>query len=394
MSGPQVGQLKWPSIGDVISPAMAMRLAIDTGHKGAGFVSPNPLVGCTIVDRDHRLLAVGYHHRVGAAHAEIDALKKLSRPEDLMGCHVYVTLEPCAHQGRTPSCAKTLAPLNPESLTYAVEDPNPLVAGKGAEILRLAGVKTQRFEDRIDVSAVERTELTEQAEELAEIFLTGFRLKRPFVAVKVATSFDGQMAMRSGESKWITGEIAREHVQLLRARYDAVLIGHGTYAADNPSLNVRHPKYPDFKNRVVLLDPHGKSSASIEASKLAQVRPASHLFIVTSDQIKKPNGAGYQHIALPVNANGDFDIDQLLAALKDKGLTSILVEGGAHTFGSFFESGRVDRLHAYVAPILLGGRHGLGWSSHFGGQSMVERIQFNQVTHQNLGPDLYWTARL
>ncbi|MES2962809.1 MAG: bifunctional diaminohydroxyphosphoribosylaminopyrimidine deaminase/5-amino-6-(5-phosphoribosylamino)uracil reductase RibD [Bdellovibrionota bacterium] len=141
-----------PTVGQLLTPSQAMRLAIRQGTKGVGYVSPNPLVGCTIVDREHRLLAVGHHAMVGGDHAEVAALKKLKSPEDLGGCHVYVSLEPCAHQGRTPSCAMTLALLKPASITYAVEDPNPLVAGRGAAILREAGIRVDLLANRTDIA--------------------------------------------------------------------------------------------------------------------------------------------------------------------------------------------------------------------------------------------------
>lgn len=380
-----------PSVGQRLTPSEAMRLAIREGAKGVGYVSPNPLVGCTIVDRDHNFLAVGHHARLGGDHAEAAALKKLASPESLAGCHVYVTLEPCAHQGRTPSCAKTLAPLRPASVTYAVEDPNPLVAGKGAAILREAGVKTEPLSSRADIA--DREELIGDAEELAEIFLHVHRTKTPFVALKVATSLDGQMAMSSGESKWITGEKAREHVQLVRARYDAVAVGHSTFVSDDPSLNVRHPDFQGHVNKAVIFDFSGLTLDKIAKSKIVSVRPPENVIVVTGEDVAKTS-SGVRHVKVPLDVDGNFDMKQLLDGLSAEGLNSILVEGGSYTYGSFIRSNAVQRLHAYVAPVLIGGRHGIPWGRHFGGSKLSDKVTLKNVRREVFGDDQYWTARL
>ncbi len=376
-----------------LTSAQAMAIAIHEARKGTGFVAPNPLVGCVILDSNRQLLATGYHHRVGYDHAEIDALKKL-KPEQIAGSHIYVTLEPCAHQGRTGSCARALAPLKPASVTYAVEDPNPLVAGAGAQILRDAGVDVDLLANRKDLTVAEATELVEQAEDLAEIFLHNMRAKEPFIAMKVASSLDGKMAYASGESKWITGEAAREHVHTLRARYDAIAIGRATFVADNPSLNVRHPQYPGFMNRVVLFDPEGLSLKEIAKSNLLAVRSPSEVFVVTDAKLSVENPAGVHVLKVPMVAPNEFMMDELLQVLRDNKITSVMLEGGAQTYGSFFNARKVRRLHVYLAPMLLGSRSGLSWSHAFGGESMKERIDLRRVERQTFGADEYWTARL
>lgn len=380
-----------PPIGAQLTPHQAMSLAIHVGYEGVGFVSPNPLVGCVIVDRDHKLLAYGHHAMLGGDHAEISALKKLSSPQALLGSHIYVTLEPCAHEGRTPSCAKTLAPFKPASVTYAVEDPNPLVAGKGAAILREAGIRAESLANRSDIST--RAELIEQAEELAEIFLHVHRNKSPFVAMKVATSLDGQMAMTSGESKWITGEAARDHVQHVRAKYDAVAVGHGTFLSDDPSLDVRHPAFKGLVNKAVIFDFAGLSFEKLPKSKLLGVRPAENVIVVTGTRVEKSN-LGVRHLQIPEDASGHFEMRALLEALKAEGLSSLLIEGGAYTYGAFVEARAIQRLHAYVAPILIGGRHAIPWGRYFGGAKLSDKIELKATRHLQLGPDQYWTARL
>lgn len=377
-----------------VTSAQAMAIAIHEGRKGAGFVAPNPLVGCVLLDRNRNLLATGYHHRVGDAHAEIDALQKLSSPSLLEGGHVYVTLEPCAHEGRTGSCARALAPLKPASVTYAVEDPNPLVAGQGAAILRAAGIDCELLLKRTDLSAHEAQKLTEDAEDLAEIFLHNFRAKEPFVAAKVASSLDGKLAYRSGESKWITGEAARDHVHLLRARYDAIAVGRNTFQVDDPSLNVRHSSYPDFKNKAVLFDPSGATFGALAKSNLLKVRDPSSVLVVTDAKTSTTNPAGVRVLKVPSHEKGGFVIDELLAALKAEGVTSLLLEGGAGTYGSFFRARKVRRLHVYLAPILMGGEGGVSWSSHFGGTSMKDSLTLSRIERLSLGRDEYWTGRL
>lgn len=380
--------------GRKISPAEAMWLAIKEGDRGAGFVSPNPLVGCVLVDRDHRLLAFGFHRRFGFDHAEIDALSKIADPSTLKGGHAYVTLEPCAHQGRTPSCAKTLAPLKLASVTYAVEDPNPLVAGKGAAILREAGTRVSRLDERVDVSEFDRAKLINAAEDLAEIFLHNMRAKEPFVSVKIASTLDGKMALSSGESKWITGEMAREHVHILRARYDAVAIGRNTFAADNPSLNVRHFLYPVFKNKVVIFDSGGRTLSALAQSNLLKVRSPESVFVMVGEGVQTGHSSGVRVVPVPLGDNNEFKISELLRALKSEGFNSIMVEGGARTLGYFFSHRKVQRIHLFQSPTLLGGRFGLAWSQHFGVDQMANRIQLDRVHQETFGTDLYLTGRV
>lgn len=377
-----------------ISSAQAMAIALHEARKGAGFVAPNPLVGCVILDANRNLLATGYHHKVGDDHAEIDALKKLASPSLMTGGHVYVTLEPCAHQGRTGSCARALAPLKPASVTYAVDDPNPLVAGKGAALLRDAGIDADLLVNRSDLTKAEATELVEQAEDVAEIFLHNFRTGEPFIAMKVASSLDGKMAYASGESKWITGALAREHVHSLRARYDAVAVGRNTFVADQPSLNVRHANFPNFVNKAVVFDPDGRLLNDLENSNLLKVRDPQNVIFVTDAKVSNENPAGVRVLKIPMLDQTDFMIDELFAGLKSEGVTSVLLEGGAKTYGAFFQANKIRRLHVYLAPVLMGGKNGLSWSAGFGGASMKERIDLRRVQRETFGADEYWTARL
>lgn len=404
-------EIEMPKTGDVMTVGAALRLAIQEAKKGAGFVSPNPLVGCTILDSRFRFLSVGYHQRVGGAHAEINAIKNLSSESNLKGAHLFVTLEPCAHSGRTPSCAKTLAENvnRPATVTYAVSDPNP-IAGGGAVILMAAGIKTAKFSDCDSVDLGERLEVTALAEDLAEIFLHNVRTSEPFVSVKVAASIDGCMALSSGESKWITGASAREHTHFLRAHYDAILIGRNTFVADDPQLNVRHELFPNFANKVVLLDPMARTLDALKTSQLLRVRDSNGLIVVVKRGLlpavlaRLPDGV--QLIELESQPVGQgcgqrvgqredtFDAAAILKSLGSIGIRSLMIEGGAQTFGAFFSANRVQRLHLFEAPVLIGGQHGLSWSAQFGVDRMAKRWKLSNLERRVLGDDLYTTGRV
>jgi diaminohydroxyphosphoribosylaminopyrimidine deaminase/5-amino-6-(5-phosphoribosylamino)uracil reductase len=356
-----------------------MLLAIKEGKRGAGFVSPNPLVGCVILDRDGRLLSKGYHARLGEAHAEVNALNQIEDPNRLDGAHVYITLEPCAHEGRTPSCAKTLSHLPIAAVTFGLQDPNPLVSGKGAEILRAAGKKVEVF-----------SELQNELEDLAEIFLTNMKSRRPFVAVKVGASLDGKIALPDGSSQWITGEKSREHVQYLRGCYDAVLTGVGTFLRDNPRLNSRHPSFAQKKQKVILLDPSGKSFSRLKDSNLILMRESGDVTVVTGP-LGMVAPAGVNHIEVP-DAEGSFDLQALMGDLGAVGIHSFFVEDGPYTVTSFLRAKLVDRLYLFQAMRILG--EGLSWTSSFSIASLTQAIELRNVTHDHFGSDLLISGRI
>lgn len=355
-----------------LTPEQAMLMAIEEGRKGAGFVSPNPLVGCVILTKDRSLLSSGFHARVGTDHAEAAALKKISGNKNLEGAHVYVTLEPCAHQGRTPSCARALAALPLGSVTYGLEDPNPLVAGKGAAIVREAGIPIERFPG-----------LQNELEELAEIFLLNMRLKRPFVAVKTAGSLDGQIALEDGTSRWITGPEAREYGNELRGHYDAVLTGVGTLLTDDPRMDCRAEKFAGRPQRLVVLDPAGRCLPKLAQLKASQVRQRQELLIVTG------SGRGGD-LEVEMRA-GEFDLDLVLAGVQKRGIHSLFVEAGGVTSSRFIKSGLMDRLYLFVAPKVIG--HGRSWTSALRISSLGKAFAMENLRARNLGPDLLLTAR-
>ncbi len=355
-------------------------MAIQEAKRGAGFVSPNPMVGCVILDRDGHFLAKGFHARLGEAHAETNALAEIDNAGWLDGAQVFVTLEPCAHQGRTPSCARALAKLPIASVTYGLRDPNPLVSGRGAEIISEAGIRVEQFQ---------HPQIQIELEELAEIFLTNMRDRRPFVALKVATSLDGKVALADGTSQWITGETARQQVQYLRGCYDAVLTGAGTFLRDDPRLNSRHPAFADKPQRVVMLDPDGQSYASLKASALVKARSAEDIWIVTGPGIDKPP-VGQQIVVTDLDR--DFDLNDVLDQLQQAGIYSVFVEGGPRTASSFLKARLIDRLYLFMAPKLIG--EGMSWTSELHMPSLKDAIDLKNVRIENFAEDILITGLL
>ena len=363
-----------------LSVTEAMKMAIAEAHKGTPFVSPNPSVGCVILDSSNQLLSAGYHKIYGGPHAEVNALAGLSK-QQLQGAHVIVTLEPCAHEGKTPSCAKKLASLPIKKITYGLLDPNPLVAGQGAEILKKAGIEVEVF-----------SELQSELEEVCEVFLLNQRKNKIFVALKVAVSLDGQMALKSGESQWITGEKAREHSHYLRSCYDAVMVGAGTIKHDNPSLNIRHPQIKK-ENKVIVLDAKADQLKNFSQLKLSQVHDWKNIYWCVSENTEIPHfEKGPQIIKIKTNEQG-FEIKHLMNELWNQGLRSVYVEGGAHTFAALIQSGWAHRLYLYQAPHLIGAAGGLSWTEKLSISQMKDRFALKTLRSEKIGEDLFVTAR-
>jgi diaminohydroxyphosphoribosylaminopyrimidine deaminase/5-amino-6-(5-phosphoribosylamino)uracil reductase len=361
-----------------------MALAISEARKGAGFVSPNPQVGCVIVSPAGEILATGYHHKYGGSHAEVDALQKL-KPEQLQGARVFVTLEPCAHEGKTPSCAKALARFPLSEVIYGLVDPNPLVSGQGAEILEKAGIRTQLYQGP----------LTKDLEEVCEHFLVNFREKRPFISLKVASSLDGQLGLASGESKWITGPEAREKAHQLRATHEGILIGQGTLETDDPSLDIRHSDYPNKTNKVLIL----------LGSKYEHLRPRQMKVLKSHNEedvffLERAEG-GYFVLRLGVDGRLSRTSDQPELGLNftrraggPLWISSILIEGGAEVLSSHIDPLRADRLYVFQAPILLGAKGGKAWTGQVILKSMGDRVTLKHQRVQPVGSDMLITGLL
>lgn len=375
-----------PSKGELLNSFEAMSLAIIEGFKGSFGVSPNPMVGCVILDSENRFISKGFHQFCGGPHAEVNALKGLSE-EELKGAHVFVTLEPCAHEGRTPSCAKMLAKLPIAKVTYGLKDPNPLVAGQGAAILTAAG-KTAELYSAADL----KEDLTVNLEELAENFLLNFRKKEVFIALKWAQSLDGKMALTNGHSKWITNSQSREYAHYLRAIYDATLVGANTILQDDPQLNIRLQGI-DKKNKIIIFDPNArvlKQQSQFQFSKIHD--PKNIIFLVDQKLASEDFCVKTVNPILFLNREKDlYNLSTLNQKLYDINIRSVLVEGGAKTLQYFLQQKQWHRSYAFIAPMILG--QGLSYSSEMNLVSMNEKLLLQHSKSMNLQNDILLTGK-
>lgn len=328
------------SVDDRRHMAEALRLA----RQGRYTTQPNPRVGCVLV-KDGVVVGAGFHARAGGPHAEVVALKQAGYRA--YGATAYVTLEPCAHQGRTPPCANELVIAGVRRVVAACLDANPLVAGKGVKILRDAGIE-------VEVGLLE-----EEARALNPGFLRRINGGLPWVRLKMAASLDGRTAMANGESQWITGPDARRDVQRWRAMSSAVVTGVGTVLADDPSLTVRPDEWSDWSHgevvppwRVVL----DKEFRTPVTAKLFQT-PGRVIVAGVAAPLERQaalKDAGAEVWVLPAGGDGRVDLRALLKKLAEAGANEVLVEAGATVAGAFARAGLVDEFILYTAPVLLG----------------------------------------
>lgn len=313
-----------------------MRRALALAEGGRDTAAPNPLVGCVLV-RNGVVVGEGYHRRAGEGHAEVNAL--LEAGPRAGGATAYVTLEPCAHHGRTPPCAKALIAAGVGRVVAAMQDPNPLVAGRGLARLREAGI------------AVECGLLAQQAAALNPGFIKRMQTGRPYVRVKMAQSLDGRSALANGASRWITGPAARADVQLWRARSQAIVTGIGTVLADDPQLTVRLPQVASQPLRVVL-----DSGLKLPPTARLLGEPGNTLVATRSEdagRVAALVAAGAQIVTLPMAGSG-IDLAALLDELGRRHCNEVLVEAGPRLAGAFLAAGLADELIVYIAPHLMG----------------------------------------
>ncbi|MCP4995183.1 MAG: bifunctional diaminohydroxyphosphoribosylaminopyrimidine deaminase/5-amino-6-(5-phosphoribosylamino)uracil reductase RibD [Gammaproteobacteria bacterium] len=361
-----------------------MARAIQLARQGLYTTHPNPRVGCLLV-KDGDVVGEGFHQRAGEPHAERNALAAAG--SKARGATAYVTLEPCCHQGRTPPCSQGLIDAGVERVVVAMQDPNPLVAGEGSAQLKAAG------------SSVETGLLEKEAESLNPGFILRMREKRPLVRCKLAMSLDGRTAMASGESKWITGAAAREDVQRLRARSDAIVTGIGTLLADDPSMNVRlsaaelegvgSDEYLLQPLRVVL-DPALDMPSDAKMLKL----PGKTLVVCCVDNSVRRAAlqqAGAEVLQLP-GEGGNIDLSTLMKTLAAREINEVLIEAGGTLAGSALKAGVIDELIIYTAPHIMGDE-GRGLFHLPGIVNMQERIELVFQDFRLVGPDLRITAR-
>lgn len=336
------------------------------------------MVGAVIV-RSGRVIAEGYHRGPGTAHAEIVALDRAG--DKARGATMYLTLEPCTHQGRTPPCAPRVAGSGLKRVVIASDDPNPLVAGRGIRALRRAGTE----------AAVGL--LREQENRLNEAFRKYITTGRPFVTLKMAMSLDGKIATRAGQSRWITGEPARVMVHRMRRDADAVMVGVGTVLADDPELTVRHVRTYRQPLRVVA-DSKARTPATAKLIRASE-RPA--LIAVTdlapAENVRALRDAGAEVVVVPAR-EGHVDLAALLDELGRREIASLLVEGGGTLTGSLIEQGLADKIVLFIAPKIIGGKDAPTAVEGLGAPTMNEARPLRNLRCRRVGDDLMITAYL
>jgi diaminohydroxyphosphoribosylaminopyrimidine deaminase/5-amino-6-(5-phosphoribosylamino)uracil reductase len=349
---------------DLAWAARALELARQADYR----TSPNPMVGAVVLDSGGLLAGEGFHRQAGQKHAEEEALEAAG--ERASDGTLYVNLEPCAHAHRTPPCAQAVIDAGIKRVVISMTDPDQRMRGAGLRMLEEAGVETS-------VGVLE-----DRAARLNEFYIKHRLTGRPFVTAKFAMSLDGKIATRTGESRWITGEEARAHAHLTRRAHDAILVGVNTVVADDPELTARVEGEESRQPLRVVLD----SQLKIRQSALV-VGPNT---LIATTRVGRVGAA--EVLRLPPDAAGHVNLPALLDVLGQRGILSLLVEGGAEVHASFFTAGLVDKVNAYVAPRLIGGRAAPGPLGGEGVEHLAAAIHLDQLDFVRLGDDLLITG--
>jgi diaminohydroxyphosphoribosylaminopyrimidine deaminase/5-amino-6-(5-phosphoribosylamino)uracil reductase len=381
------------NIGKTKEMAQFVRIALRLARRGYGRTSPNPMVGAVLVKRG-KIIGQGWHHRAGAPHAEIEALRDAeAKGNNSKGATLCVTLEPCCTHGRTPPCTDAIIAAGIKRVVAGATDPNPRHAGKGFGILKRAGIEV--------VHGI----LAEEANRLNEAFNHWIVHRTPCVTVKAAMTLDGKIATASGESKWITGEKARAHAMKLRESADAILAGINTVLTDDPSLTARTIQNSKFKRQIckrrIILDSQARTplNAKVASDEFREFTT----IIVSKDAPKNRVAALAKRVKVLVSPVGKsknkkqklkIDLRWLLQRLGSDGVASLLVEGGGEVNASFLVGGFARRVAFFYAPKILGGRDAHKAVAGGGFQRMADIIKLRDVEWKRLGPDLLLTGRV
>lgn len=352
-----------------------MRRALELARKGEGHTSPNPMVGCVVV-KDGRIISEGYHEKYGEFHAERNALTRCT--EDTAGADLYVTLEPCCHQGKTPPCTDIIIEKKIARVFVGSMDSNPLVAGKGVQILRDHGIY------------VETGILDAECRKLNEVFYHYIATKTPFVVMKYAMTLDGKIACATGDSKWVTGEIPRTQVHRMRGRYRGIMVGIGTVLADDPMLNCRVEGGVDPVRIICDSNLHIPTESQIvkTASDIETIVACSQEALESErkqEKIRRLKEAGIQIIGTE-GAHG-VNLVELMKKLGGQNIDSILLEGGGTLNASALEDGIVNKVYAYIAGKLIGGMDARSPVEGMGIDRMADAITLQNVEIEKLGDD-------
>lgn len=355
-----------------------MRLAMQLAGNAIGRTSPNPLVGAVIV-KDNRVVGCGWHRKAGTPHAEVHALNQAG--ELAQGADVYVTLEPCAHYGKTPPCAKALVKAKVKNVYGGLLDVNPKVAGKGFKILEDAGIH------------VEYGFLQDELRKQNEVFFKWIEHKKPFVVLKAAMTLDGKIATATDQSKWITNETSRAYGYKLRDIYDGIMVGINTVIEDNPMLTAR---VDGGKNPIrIVVD----SSLRIDINaNVVQDKSAKTIVATTDkadkDKILKLQAQDVDVIVVDKDENDKVDIEKLLDILGQKNICSILVEGGATLSGSFVAKKLVDKVYFFIAPKIIGGKEAKTPVAGTGILNLQEALALKDIQIEKIEEDILIIGRV
>lgn len=347
-----------------------MQRAIQLAAKGLGRTSPNPVVGAVLI-RDDKVVGEGYHHKAGTPHAETLALEQAR--ELARGATLYVSLEPCCHLGKTPPCVCQVIEAGVKNVVVGLIDPDPRVSGGGIRQLREAGINVELADE----------DSQEQCAEVNRAFICRLKRDRPYVTLKFASSLDGKLASRTGQSKYITGDEARQWVHRERDTHDAIMVGINTVLVDNPELTAREPggRTP-IK---IVVDSQGRLPEDAELFKRAD-----HGVIVLTtprgQQRLRPRDG--MELIVAEGENHLVDLDAALHKLAHWGVNSILLEGGSRLNGSMLDRGLIDRVAGFIAPILVGGQQALSPIAGFGVDHVANALKLRDVGWSTLGSDL------
>ncbi len=361
-------------VADAAAETNPMARAIDLARHALGSTSPNPAVGA-VITRDGVIVGEGYTLPPGQRHAEIGALQQAGAAA--RGATLYCTLEPCCHHGRTPPCTDAIIDAGVKRVVYAVGDPNPRVSGGGESALQAAGVTVEM-------------EPEPRAEELYEAFAKHITTGLPFVVAKFAMSLDGKIATRTGASQWITGPAARARVQEMRKELDGIMVGIGTALADDPQLTARDndgvPLEPNLQPVRVVVDSRGR----IPPGALMLKQPGRTI-IATGGGVDRSSksrleDSGAEVVEFP-GASGRVDLAGLVVYLGGEGLVSVMVEGGGQLLGAMLDGMLIDRVDAFIAPMLIGGAGAPSPIAGGGAAAIGDALQLDRTRVESIGPD-------
>ncbi len=360
-------------MGQEASDVAYMRRALRLAKDGVGHVSPNPLVGCVIVNQGE-VVGQGYHQRFGGPHAEVHALQDAGPRAS--GASLYVTLEPCCHTGKTPPCVEAIVEAGIGRVVIALRDPNPLVAGGGLARLHEAGIPAN-----LGVCEAE-------ARQLNEAFLKYVTTQRPFVTLKCAMTLDGKIATKTGASQWITGPKARQYVHQMRHAADAIVVGIGTVLHDDPLLTTRLLDRQGINPLRVIVD--STLRLPLDA-QVVRVTPERRTLVATTERASETHGRllherGVEIVRLPSYDDGRVDLEALWHDLGTRGMASVLVEGGATLNANLLMRCLVDKVQFFIAPKIIGG-DGLSVIGPCGVETMGQAIPLRNITSQDVDGD-------